>query len=903
MQEVETAATVAAKDRWPKFQVSKADPVLGDLYAGKVGMTPEQTLVEFVSTSAAFHQVKKQPLHSLEWELLQVFTNNVMPANAAAWYMAKRKYYMDHSFDQQLLPILLKKFPEKFRILGSQVIFLEVYERETARQKLQYLVQYGLYAYFSHKAEEYGVYFFDPRYYENTEPFHESLRLVCPRSGQGKLVKRYFSQESLQQVFTFRQHTSFLVSISKLSSNVKVVTNTTGVIVSMINSQYGFIKFGAAEKALFCIKSLYKDGWQFSGDPLKLPAMKFDGYQIQGSATASDTWYAVLVWCGQRPSPQHCSTVEDLNSTPVFRENRNASKGSLGEIAPKRRQPSSSMMVGQVVEVRKEGAVIRLRDSEDSPDRVWVPGWRRKLANSPGVWLNTLDGDFIGKGDLVAYYVSQEVKEGFTAVGRSATVLKECQEKGKNGRRKRISECSVATTSELSESKEGSDSESDFSVSEGELEWLEKDLGSIISAEDPSSKTMDLLKMVQNNLKEIRKKPGRRVTSGESKLFRPGYTPLPEKKESFWRMKQLLANVDSEDYHSDSDPDYNVGDSIKEAERSFGEVPSDSNDYSHSTYPGSEDSGRRRGRRRTITGSSSVTDFQDVEESKGKKKLPFWVTACSQPEAFDPVLEKFVPVDRHYREDRDPDYKLPNTDFETDTEDEEENYEEEVELLLKEAEEEIEDVKKKMTSPPISPVKVTLTPAKDEESEETNEADEIVTLVSGDEDKVIQKPLSHPLWVREMEMTEQNEEYDSDEDEEYVPPPVCLDSSFEYDEYLSGDDVISDEEVKDLLEESKVPVKPPSAYLAVWVEVGSMKEIITRAKEEILAVKGEAVNQVALDMEFVKEPSIDEGNCASQKIPEVEKSSSDVNSSEKVSTDKLSVLEASLYSDEEIGKK
>ena len=47
-----------------------------------------------------------------------------------------------------------------------QVIFLEVYDREAARQKLSYLVTAGLHAYFNHKAEEYGVYFFDPRYYQ-----------------------------------------------------------------------------------------------------------------------------------------------------------------------------------------------------------------------------------------------------------------------------------------------------------------------------------------------------------------------------------------------------------------------------------------------------------------------------------------------------------------------------------------------------------------------------------------------------------------------------------------------------------------------------------------------------------------------------------------------------------------
>ena len=95
--------------------------------------------VEFISTSAAYHGVTSQLLTSLEEELLKVrkffsllfgfgctslkvFPNNVMPANAAAWYMAKRKYYMDEPIDQQLLPFLLKKFPDKFRLLGKKVI-------------------------------------------------------------------------------------------------------------------------------------------------------------------------------------------------------------------------------------------------------------------------------------------------------------------------------------------------------------------------------------------------------------------------------------------------------------------------------------------------------------------------------------------------------------------------------------------------------------------------------------------------------------------------------------------------------------------------------------------------------------------------------------------------------------
>jgi hypothetical protein len=37
-----------------------------------------------------------------------------------------------------------------------------------------------------------------------------------------------------------------------------VLINTTGVIVSMVNNQYGNLKFGAGEMALFCAKSLFR---------------------------------------------------------------------------------------------------------------------------------------------------------------------------------------------------------------------------------------------------------------------------------------------------------------------------------------------------------------------------------------------------------------------------------------------------------------------------------------------------------------------------------------------------------------------------------------------------------------------------------------------------------------------
>ena len=53
-----------------------------------------------------------------------------MPANAAAWYMAKRKFYMGNTYQYQLLPFLLKNYPMKFYVKGDTVEFLETYDKE-----------------------------------------------------------------------------------------------------------------------------------------------------------------------------------------------------------------------------------------------------------------------------------------------------------------------------------------------------------------------------------------------------------------------------------------------------------------------------------------------------------------------------------------------------------------------------------------------------------------------------------------------------------------------------------------------------------------------------------------------------------------------------------------------------
>ena len=89
-------------------------------------MSPQATLVEFIATSASFHGVRRQSLQALEDELFRVFRNNIMPANAAAWYMAKRRFY-NKGPQNELLAMLLKEYPKKFAIMNNVVQFLESY--------------------------------------------------------------------------------------------------------------------------------------------------------------------------------------------------------------------------------------------------------------------------------------------------------------------------------------------------------------------------------------------------------------------------------------------------------------------------------------------------------------------------------------------------------------------------------------------------------------------------------------------------------------------------------------------------------------------------------------------------------------------------------------------------------
>ena len=54
------------------------------------------------------------------------------------------------------------------------------------------------------------------------------------------------------------------------------------------------------------------------------------------------------------------------------------------------------------------------------------------------------------------------------------------------------------------------------------------------------------------------------------------------------------------------------------------------------------------------------------------------------------------------------------------------------------------------------------------------------------DDGEVKPPRKPLLWEVELLMTEQKEDYDEDQDPEYVPPPTCADISLDYDEVIQN---------------------------------------------------------------------------------------------------------------------
>ena len=83
---------------------------------------------------------------------------------------------------------------------------------------------------------------------------------------------------SSRNQFSFKRHSNCLVSISK--TDTEVVTNTFGIVSSMIDNSYGIVQFKHGhntEKAIFCSSTLYNDGFVYDKDPTQLSSIQFDG--------------------------------------------------------------------------------------------------------------------------------------------------------------------------------------------------------------------------------------------------------------------------------------------------------------------------------------------------------------------------------------------------------------------------------------------------------------------------------------------------------------------------------------------------------------------------------------------------------------------------------------------------
>lgn len=393
-------------------------------------MTPQAALVEFIATSASYHGVRRQTLTELEDDLFRVFRNNVMPANAAAWYMAKRRFFTKTPGSNQnpLLPSLLKEYPKKFALKNNVVIFLESYSPNVARMKLKYLVDQGVYSYFSHKVDECGVHFFDPLYYEETEPFHANLRMVTNiyNNQRIKLVPSYFKK--FRKQFQYKHISPYLVAISKVET--EIVTGVTGIVVAMFDKKYGLIKFNRNTEtclALFTTSALYQNGFRITADPKTLPPIFFDAYKIpENERSDKFKWFAVLTWVGRRPNPKFGATKADLMECPQYKASM--VPHVIEQInAKKTEEAVDYMKMGLVKEIRKNGAIAYVKEEgEDKEQKFFIPGWAYTHANAPKVkLLTTTQGIGLSIGDLVNFYIDANVTAvPYDAVACNVDVLK-----------------------------------------------------------------------------------------------------------------------------------------------------------------------------------------------------------------------------------------------------------------------------------------------------------------------------------------------------------------------------------------------------------------------------------------------------------------------------------------------
>merc|ERR1712142_240262 len=375
----------------------------------------------------------------------------------------------------------------------------------------------------------------------------------------------------------------------------------------------------------------------------------------------------------------------------------------------------------------------------------------------------------------------------------------------------------------------------------------------------------------------------------------------------FWRTSAALASIE-EGYRSSEDEDYESGDEVHSIEISPARKRRQSTMSSASTK-----STRNRNRK------SSVATDGDSNVSQ----LPYWVRAVSLPEEYDQESKMFVPVDKYYNEEKDPDYILPLTDYEEEDEQgqeiieidekkekgESENgdgkgdspkvetegesaksqpektekaeklevkecLEEEVKLLLKEAEEELEEAL--LEGKHRESEKQLPTPEKIVVNKPESEGEEVVGIIT-----IPEPPRNYNTWLpRSYTKFLENLQVDLPEedvhDNEYVPPAVIFDEDCDYDEF-DPDEVIPEEELTDIQKEFdymkenlKMDLAKTGNYIPIWVHVDSVearkeKAIVDITRKEEEKKEKEAALKAAQEKEAAKEAAREVAAAAAKK--------------------------------------
>ena len=108
---------------------------------------------------------------------------------------------------------------------------------------------------------------------------------------------------------------------------------------------------------------------------------------------------------------------------------------------------------------------------------------------------------------------------------------------------------------DVTDEETSSDNDNEEEVTDGELEWLEKDLETLIKEEDRKTNTRKMMKRTYFQMQNLRRSKADTLKKNGIQNLRDGYLPMQPPIEDFQKMKELMAEV-VDVYNSDSDPDY-----------------------------------------------------------------------------------------------------------------------------------------------------------------------------------------------------------------------------------------------------------------------------------------------------------------------------------------------------------